>query len=152
MKEHACDEVRVPRDCRPIIGRAVIKHLNQSGYRVIAVAVGKIHTHALVELPYPLDLVKTIVGDAKRVSSRAVKNVLPGSVWSAGGTYKPVRDEEHFHRAFEYILYDQGCDAWTWSYKDRSMDGRFGRTRKGDCARKSGAALRSAPAWGRNQP
>jgi hypothetical protein len=58
-----------------------------------------------------------------------VKKDLPGSVWAAGGTFKPIKDRGHQFAAFEYILYDQGSDAWTWSARDRSTEGRFDRRR-----------------------
>ena len=104
-----------------------MRHFLDEGYRVLAIAVGKMHTHGLVELPEDLQRVKAVVGEAKRKSSRAVKKELPGSVWAAGGTYKPVERAGHLESAFGYILYDQGPDAWTWSFRDRSSEGMFGR-------------------------
>jgi hypothetical protein len=73
--------------------------------------------------------VKWIVGQAKRESSRAVKDVLPGSVWAAGGTYKPVDTRGHLRSAYGYVLYDQGPEAWTWSFRDGGDEGVFGRQR-----------------------
>ncbi len=148
MKGRARKEVRIPRELRPIIGRAIIKHLNEDGYRVLALSVAKVHAHGLTELPHELARVKVIVGEAKRVSSRAVKKQLPGSIWAADGTYKPVLNPRHERASFEYILYEQG-DAWTWSYRDGNLNGTFGRKRPLPRNR-SGAALRrlrSAPAW-----
>jgi len=73
--------------------------------------------------------VKEIVGHAKRKSSRAVKRWLPGSVWSAGGTYDEVNDRRHLDATHDYLIYDQGAGAWTWSYKDGSVEGKFARKR-----------------------
>ncbi|MGB7158384.1 MAG: hypothetical protein WBD40_09995 [Tepidisphaeraceae bacterium] len=78
----AGDEVHLERELRAIVGRTFAKHLRDRGYHVIAVAVGKVHTHAVVELPAARVVVRRIIGEAKRVSSRAVKQWLPGSVWA----------------------------------------------------------------------
>jgi hypothetical protein len=89
----------------------------------------KVHGHLLVELPDNIRRVRAIVGEAKRSSSREVKAELPGSLWAAGGTYKPVVTRQHLIKAFEYILYEQGADAWMWSERDATSDGRFARSR-----------------------
>jgi REP element-mobilizing transposase RayT len=107
----------------------VAKYLLDQGYRVLAVAVTKVHAHFLVELPGPLSDVKEIVGQAKRSSSRAVKKEMPGAVWSAGGTFKRVLNSEHSKSVHDYIIFDQGFDAWTWTDQDGTLDGRFGRKR-----------------------
>jgi hypothetical protein len=85
-------EVHVPMDLRPIIGRTILEYLLAIGMRVIAIAVGKVHTHIVVELVDDMRFVKHLIGQVKRKSSRAVKQQLPGAVWSAGGTYKPIDD------------------------------------------------------------
>ena len=122
-------EIHFARELRRIVGKALKEDLDAKGHRVLAVAVGKVHTHFLVELPDNILKIRAIVGDAKRRSSRAVKEYLPGSVWAALGTYKPVKSRAHQKRAYNYILYDQGPGAWTWSFKDASDDGKFRRTR-----------------------
>ncbi|HSZ58001.1 MAG TPA: hypothetical protein VK797_20225 [Tepidisphaeraceae bacterium] len=73
--------------------------------------------------------IKAIVGDAKRKASRAVKRELPGTIWAAGGTYKRVKSRQHQRSAYNYILYDQGRSAWTWSFKDAAPEGCTGRKR-----------------------
>lgn len=133
--EHSGDEVHIDRELRPRIGLALREKLLGCEHRVLCVAVSKVHAHFLVELPDNILRIRAIVGDAKRHASRQVKNELPGSIWAAGGTYKPVRNRDHQLSAFEYILYDQGPDAWTWSERDRSKDGRFARQRPSDRAK-----------------
>ena len=112
-----------------MIGREIVRHLSGHGYRVLAVAVTKIHAHFLVELPGQLGEVKQIVGDAKRSSSRAVKAALPGAVWSAGGTFKRVLTSSHSMAVHDYVLYEQGRDAWSWIFRDGRLDGKYGRKR-----------------------
>ena len=122
-------EVRLAEEIRPLIGNALRQHLEDEGHRVLAVAVTKVHAHVLVELPDFITSVKKIVGDAKRVSSRAVKKQLPGAVWARGGNYKPIDSRSHQINTLNYILFDQGLDAWTWSFQDGSNAGQFGRAR-----------------------
>ena len=76
---------------------------------------------------------KRIVGDAKRISSRAVKEWLPGSVWAAGGELVICETRGHLKNAVDYVLYDQGPGAWTWSYRDVTDEGMFGRKRPPKC-------------------
>jgi hypothetical protein len=122
-------EVTIRRDLRPVIGRAIVDYLLSEGYRVLCVAVGKVHAHSVVELPIPLPEVKRIVGEVKRFSSCCVTFSIPGSLWSAGGEFVPVEDADHLKAAYEYDLYKQGPGAWTWSWRDGSREGMFGRKR-----------------------
>lgn len=122
-------EVHLANDLRPIIARALIDYLHGCEHHLLALAVTKVHAHLLVELPDNILKVKAIVGEAKRVASRAVKQQLPGSIWAAGGTYKPIKSTDHQRSAYSYILYDQGPGAWTWSFLDEKSAGRFRRKR-----------------------
>jgi len=98
-------------------------------YRVLCVAVGKVHSHAVVELPRDLRKVKRIIGEAKRYASCVVSRSMPGSIWSANGEFLPILHAGHLKSAYEYDLYKQGPGAWTWSWRDRSRKGMFGRKR-----------------------
>ena len=141
QRVRAGEEVHLPVEVRPVVGRTIVEYLTANGHRVLAVAVAKVHVHALVELPDRVGVVRQIAGHAKRHSSRAVRRVLPGSVWGEGGKFKRIANRDHQRAAFEYILYDQGADAWTWSYRDGSVEGMFGRKRPSPKPRaKRGAA------------
>ena len=122
-------EVHVDESLRAVIGRAIIEKLRAMGYRVIVVAVTKIHAHAVTELPDAVPMIKEIVGEAKRASSRAVKGALPGTVWSAGYTYDRIESVGHLHGAYDYVLYKQGRGAWTWCHADTDLSGMFNRKR-----------------------
>jgi REP element-mobilizing transposase RayT len=128
-KKQCPDEIRIDAKLRPIIGHAMISKLHEMEFRVIAVAVTKIHAHAVTELPDDVSQIKEIVGQAKRVSSRAVKEDLPGTVWSAGCTYERIGTPGHLQSAYEYVLYKQGRGAWTWCHADADMSGIFNRRR-----------------------
>ena len=140
MKSRAGPEVHIPVRCRATIGRAIVTYLCSEGHAVLAISVGRVHTHYLVELPDRVRDIKDIRGETKRISSRSVKKDLPGEVWAAGGTYKPVDDRTHLRNAYRYILYEQGPDDWTWSYKDPDLSGMTTKVR----LQKRRAALRSA--------
>ena len=121
-------EVIIPREFRRAIGQAIVDYLLSEGYRVLCVAVGKVHAHGVVELPIP-SRVKRIIGEAKRHASRCVSRPIPGALWSAGGEFVAVEDADHLKAAYEYDLYKQGPGAWTWSWRDRSREGMFARKR-----------------------
>ena len=120
-------EVLIPRDLRAVIGKTFVRELQEQGHQTICAAVTKVHAHALVELPDDVRTIKRIIGEAKRKSSKAVKDVLKGRIWSAGLKYEPVDSRGHSVSTYRYILFKQGADAWTWSFRDRSMEGKFGR-------------------------
>ena len=128
-KQRCPTEVTIRRHLRPVIGRMIAMYFLSERYRVLCVVVGKVHAHAGVELPQPLPTVKRIVGEAKRCSSCAVTTEMPGTVWSANGEFVPVYDRDHLQAAYEYDLYKQGSGAWSWSYRDGSLVGVFGRRR-----------------------
>jgi REP element-mobilizing transposase RayT len=129
MKKRARKEVQIPRELRNVIGEAFRDYLQANGHRVIAMSVNKTHAHGLAELPSGLAVVKAVIGNAKRTSSRAVKKQMPGEIWSYGGTFKPVDNRDYLESSHDYIIYDQGAEAWTWSFRDKTGAGMFDRQR-----------------------
>jgi REP element-mobilizing transposase RayT len=129
QKSISGEVIDLDEDIRAVIGRSVVATLVEMKFRVLAAAVADRHSHIVVELPADLATVKRTIGEAKRKSSRAAKSSLSGRVWAAGGAYKLVKDKSHLGNATDYVLYDQGEDAWTWSYKDATREGMFGRKR-----------------------
>jgi REP element-mobilizing transposase RayT len=129
MSKRAGPPVEIPSDCRRQIGQALVNFFREGEHRLLALAVGEKHSHALIELVDDMRVIRDVWGDAKRISSRAVKNQMPGSVWGAGGEHKRVVDRAHHQNTFDYILYEQGPGAWTWSFRDGSDEGVWGRKR-----------------------
>jgi hypothetical protein len=123
------EEVHISYGLRPIVGRAILEYFKSINVRVAAIAVGKVHAHVLTELVDDYSKVRGVVGHAKRKSSRAIKQWVQGSVWSAGATYEEVNDRQHLDATHDYLIFDQGTGAWSWSYLDRSAEGKFGRKR-----------------------
>ena len=127
FEEHAGNEVHLEKELRPIVGLAILLYLRSLSFRVVAIAVGKVHAHVVVELPKDLAAVRQIIGECKRKSSRAIKERKPGTVWGAGGEFVVCEEKSHVKNAFEYVIYDQGPGAWTWSYQDPNDEGMFAR-------------------------
>lgn len=122
VQSRARNPVQFSVQLRTIIGVTLIKTLQAMQHRVLAVSVGKDHAHILTELPNDISAIKSIIGQCKRRSSRAVKKWLPGSIWSAGGSYKRIKDRAHQLAVFDYILTKQGPGAWTWSFRNPLPD------------------------------
>jgi REP element-mobilizing transposase RayT len=129
FKERAAHEVHILYASRKTIGQALLRFFRDQRIPVLALAVAHVHGHALVELIDDPKRIKSIVGEAKRVSSRAVRKELHGKVWSRGCGYKRVRNRGHQQNTHDYIVYDQGPEAWTWSYRDGSDEGQYKRCR-----------------------
>ena len=105
------NEVTIARELRPAIGRAIHDELRECGIRVLAIAIVivNVHAHLIVELPDDKRVIRQIIGEVKRW--------LTGKVWSRGEAAKPVDDRPYLINVIEYIIYDQGADAWTWCYR-----------------------------------
>jgi hypothetical protein len=85
QKSISGEVVDLADDIRAVIGQALVAPLLELNYRVLAASVSGRHAHVVVKLPFEIATVKRIVAEAKRTSSRAVKNGLTGWVWAAGG-------------------------------------------------------------------
>jgi hypothetical protein len=102
-------------DCElwPLIGGAVRDRLKKEGFKVLTVSVGALHSHCLTELPDDPRTIRAIVGRCKRTACEAVKHVQPGTIWSAGGEFKQIKDEEHHENSYGYI--EDQRHSWVWS-------------------------------------
>jgi hypothetical protein len=112
------DPVTIPRQCRRPACMAIVNELNDKRHRVLIVAVGGQHAHALVELPDDIRKVRAIVGQCKSKSSHAIRAVLPGTVWAAGGKFLAVNDAQHHRNVYHYILNHIEEGAFVWSYRE----------------------------------
>ena len=111
------DEVIIPEALRLTIVEAFALALIGMGWRVLVASCSDKHLHALAELPTNRAQTKRIVGDAKRIASREVRREMPGSVWSAGGEYKPIKNRDHQVETFFYILERQEVGARVWHFR-----------------------------------
>jgi hypothetical protein len=79
--------------------------------------VGKRHLHALVELTSDYTEKRKQVGKCKQKASHAVRLMLPGNIWAAGGEYVKIRDAGHLTNAYNYIRTKQEPGTIVWSHK-----------------------------------
>ena len=123
-KSIAAQPILLATTLRPIVGKAVHQSLDKHRVQTLAIAVGAMHVHLLVELPIDLQQAKAIIGYAKLSASMRIKSSLPGRVWARGCKPKPIRDEKHHRNTFNYILRHVNEGAWVWSFRDGPMEGR----------------------------
>ena len=112
--EHTGGKVEIPPDQRLRLARIIARLLTDAGYRLLVVSVSGFHVHILAELPVDLVEFRNLIGGLK-MKSRAVKDVLPGRVWSRGDKHILVSDDAHLETEFGYIRDRQGPGARAWS-------------------------------------
>lgn len=126
VRGRAHDPAYLPRDAWAVAGAAIVRTLLDGEHLALALAVSTTHVHALAELPDDVGEVKKIAGWCKWAATRAVRDAFPAEhakrLWAQGLTYKPVDTREHQLRVYPYILYRQGADAWTWSFREGERD------------------------------
>ena len=57
------------------------------------------------------------MGFSKRQACEAIRLHLTGEVWSAGGTFKLIKDEGHHRNTYEYIRDKQGPGTFVWTFR-----------------------------------
>lgn len=115
---HSTPVVIIAPLLRRRIGEALVHRLDVETCRLLAVSVAATHAHLLAELPVDVAETRKIVGRCKGAASFAIRNDLPGGVWAAGGSFRPIKNRTHQQQVYHYILDQQGPDAWTWSFRD----------------------------------
>ncbi|MFI4860307.1 MAG: hypothetical protein ACIAXF_06450 [Phycisphaerales bacterium JB063] len=111
--------VTLPADLFEPIGRTVVLKSQSQGHGLLALAVDRHHVHVLAELPDSRKQVKTIVGSWKQRASHAVRDRLPGEIWSKSCDPLLIKDIEHHQQVYRYIMGHAQQGAWVWSFRDR---------------------------------
>jgi len=106
------DPVHIPRGRREAVGRKVRDHFEKLGHRVLAVSVGGMHIHAVVELPVDRKAAQHEVGRVKQ----AVSLLLGEAVTATRSGLKPIRDKQHLTNAVNYVVDHLDEGAWVWSF------------------------------------
>ena len=107
--------VEIPRGLRPIVVEAVRDACGRRGFGLVAVAVDRLHMHALVRLAAAYGEAKRQAGRVKTGSSFALREALPGGLWVHGTAPKAIRDRGHFFNTFWYVAAGQGTGAASWA-------------------------------------
>ena len=116
-QNRAGDPVLLSKDLRPLIVKAFVDRLMKESFEVLTLTCSETHIHCLSKLPSDLPTTKDLVGRCKRNACGAVHHILPGPLWSAGGSYKPIRNYDHHKNAYDYITTDQEPGTFVWTYK-----------------------------------
>jgi hypothetical protein len=102
---------------RRVVGEGMLRSMKRNHDRCLALAIGKVHTHMLIECQNSRSAIKRVAGRLKQASSKAASGILPGIIWAGGGTYKPIKDRTHHKKVFEYIIQHAKEGAWIWDYR-----------------------------------
>ena len=114
--------VSIPLALCSRIGQAVLGKCAEQGHRVLVIAVDAHHVHLLMQLPVDRKEVKRLVGTWKQKGSHAVRDELPGTIWSKSCDPIRITDRQHHERVFHYILDHAQNGAWVWTYRDKEED------------------------------
>jgi REP element-mobilizing transposase RayT len=104
-------------DLRVRVLRAFVEKMRSMRHRIIACFVGDTHLHAVVELPANYAQVIATVGVCKQKASHAIRDELPGTVWSRNGEYKRIKDPSHLRNAYGYVRTRQERGTIVWSHR-----------------------------------
>jgi len=106
--------VVIPARFRLVILDVIRRAANRHEHRLTAIAVSGNHGHLLIELPR--EQPKTEVGKLKRAGSLAVRDTLPGTVWSRGCNLTPIPSRKRQQLVIDYILkhHMEGAATWRW--------------------------------------
>ncbi len=99
---------------------AVIEKAQMLGWQLEAVAVAREHVHVLIFVDDAI--VDAEIGKLKRHSSHAIRDAVPGTVWSAGCHAEHVEDDEFWDNVVRYIMdhRNEGASVWRRPREDRS--------------------------------
>jgi REP element-mobilizing transposase RayT len=98
--------------------REFVQKMRRLGHNIIAGAIAKRHLHALTELPNEYDKMKREIGKSKQKASHAARQLLPGTIWAAGGEFTRIKDRGHLRNTYSYIRERQERGAVVWSHSD----------------------------------
>jgi len=119
-RSRAC--VEIPLSLRSLICDSVREFCGRRSIRVLAVSVSDHHVHLHLQLTNEYREVKAIIGKCKTIASLAVRDQLPGSIWSRGCDINTIGDASYQRNVFHYITEGQEKGAYVWDYKS---GGRF---------------------------
>ena len=114
--KRACpDSTGIPPALRPRVVEALREAAAFRAFHLLAVAVGARHGHLLIRLSAAYPDAKRQVGGVKNGASFTLRDALPGTLWSAGTSPKPIKDRGHFRNTFWYVFEGQEPGAACWA-------------------------------------
>jgi len=118
IRSNSRPPVHLPNDLWAAIGQAILEKIASQDHRLLALSVDTHHVHLLVELPTDRRVIKRIVGTWKQRASHAVRDRLPGEIWSKSCDPIHIGERAHQVSVYRYILAHAERGAWVWSYGD----------------------------------
>jgi REP element-mobilizing transposase RayT len=110
------EPVRLDRALMERVGAEMVRLLLGKGVEVVVLAVMPDHVHGIGR--FERDKVRDHVGHAKRYSSHAIRDQIPGTVWGKKRALKRIRDRDHQVKTFTYIVKHSRKGAWVWTFRD----------------------------------
>jgi len=110
------DPVRLDAELRRRVCASIVTRLRTGGVELLVVAVMNDHVHGLAWCP--VESVKTLVGHAKRSSSHAIRDRIPGAAWGRRCGLKRIKDQEHQRATFCYIAGHGRKGGVVWTFRD----------------------------------
>lgn len=116
VRRSARPAMSFPRDLWPVLGGALRIKIASQKHRVLVISVDAHHAHLIVELPGDRNAVKRAMGAWKQHASHAVRDRLPGRIWSSSGDPIRIKSRAHQVEAFKYIADHATKGAWVWRF------------------------------------
>ncbi len=113
-QKRARAEVTIPYALRPVIGDAARDAMTRRAIEFVVISVSSEHVHVLGNLPRIYSTSQALVGKVKTIASLAVREQLPGSIWSRGCMLKPITSPGHWASTQNYIANMQERGAYVW--------------------------------------
>jgi len=99
---------------RPVILESVLDSFSRQIWTVVALSVDAHHVHVLASLSPEYEEARKTIGKFKTYASLAVREQLPGKVWSHGCTLKRINSNGHWDATRVYVTDKQERGAYAW--------------------------------------
>ena len=116
------DPVRLSPALINRVGPELVRLLFEKQVELLVLAVMPDHVHGLGR--FPASGIRALVGHAKKYSSHAIRDAIPGAVWAKKCAVKRIKDRDHQVTTFHYIARHRSKGAWVWTF--RQERGCFG--------------------------
>jgi hypothetical protein len=108
--------VAIAASLRETVGTACLDQLQKEKVATFVLSIGGQHCHVALVAPY--EGLRQMIGRVKKVSSHAVRQDLPGQVWSVGCHPVIVETRVHWEHVLKYVLDHAMEGAWVWGRSD----------------------------------
>jgi len=107
-QRHTGAPTLIPAGLRGVVGQKIVDHLLKLEHQAIAISVGGMHAHLLVELQTDHDKARHDITRCKQAAALAVRGRINGKLWAKNMGQKRVNDRSHQINVYRYILKHRG--------------------------------------------